>query len=371
MVRRCRRGWAVRAARVTAAGALAALALAALALAGGGASSRAGAQVTSATQWQSWYTSSANNVLTGIRAFSKSDIWAVGQPDDSSDHPFVIQWNGAGWHSLAIPGSAGFSTVNVAGSSAKDVWVFGSNTAGKWEAFRWGGARWHTQSSAPVSGMATPVVLSATSVWVDAGPTWQGSVPTSYLYHWNGSTWQKTSIRGEFISGIAASSSGAVLAVGNVPNLTTGVGPVSVFRWSSGRWQALAMQHPRSQYAPQIAVGPLSDIWVDNVATVAGDDSVLHWDCSKWTTLVSYGGATGTPALAADGDGGVWVSDFRHYTGAAWVSATHAPSIYGTTSYQAPVTPVPGSPGTYAEAAGLSVYGKPAHPIVLVYGPLP
>jgi hypothetical protein len=332
--------------------------------------------------WELSYTGGANTVMTGIAAFSATDIWAVGGPDDGSyvnaNKHILVHWNGVSWHAVSIPGSSGYAFWAIAGSSGNDVWVFGENKAGRTEAFRYDGTHWHPISVPVASALGPPVVVTSKNVWLNGGGGCETSASTatkcvSYQYHFDGTKWRKTSIAGELISQIAASPSGAVLAVGNRPHNGTAngtvVGPISVFRWNGHRWYALSMPHPQSSYVPQITVGSVNDIWVGSVSPV-GDDAVLHWNGHHWTTLVSHEGFAGTPALAADGHGGVWVSDARHYTDGTWVSVEHDPSIYGETEANAQVAAVPGTAGTYVEASPLTVYKKPFHAVVLVYGPL-
>jgi hypothetical protein len=353
-----------------------------VALAGGITTSPAGAAVTtSPVMWEISYLGGANTNMTGIAAFSGTDIWASGGPSSGSfvnaNQNLLVHWNGVSWHAVSIPGSSGYLFGDIAGSAGNDLWVFAANKAGRNEAFRYDGAHWHA-IAVPASSLGLPVVLSSKNVWLNNGPACQipsGNTAwkcTSYVYHFDGTKWRKISIPGEFISQITASPSGAVLAVGNAPhNRTTGAGPVSAFRWNGHRWYALSMPHPQSSYMPQIAVDSVDDIWIDSVNPAVDNDALLHWDGHRWTTLASDVGFAGTPSLAADGHGGVWVGDVKHYTDGAWVIAEHDPSIEGETGDITDVAAVPGTADTYVEATPLVANKKPDRAVVLVYRPLP
>jgi hypothetical protein len=332
----------------------------------------------STAQWQAWYSSGADYVLWGIAAFSRTSIWAVGAPANYSYHSLVIHWDGQRWRTVTIPGVSGYYTYAVAGSAATDVWVFGDDKAGKAEAFRWDGAHWHTiVLPAGITGIGRPAVISATSAWIDMSPSCQGWTGnsawkcTTRLYHWNGRTWRKTSI-GEFVSGVAASPSGMVLAVGNVPHGNSGSGPVSAFQWTGSQWRGVSMPHPLGAYAPQIAMDSASDAWISSEKTTKVLDYVLHWDGHRWTEINTSGGVAelnGSPPVAPDGQGGVWLGDWAHYTRGKWVDTSHfaagLPEVNSTE-----VTPVPGMPGSYLQSAYLGM-PEAFHPGVLVYGPIP
>ena len=357
-------------------GAMAAVTIAAAAAFGAfvGGGAQAGAATTA--QWRSWYSSSASVFMTGVVAFGPKAIWSVGVPDNYSYRPFVVRWDGSSWRSVSIPGSAGYQTAAIGGSSTGNVWVFAGNKVGQKKAFRFDGAHWHTIAVPANSfGWASPVVLSKTNVWINSGPQCKTVANsnwgcTSHLYHWNGRSWQKTSI-GDFVSGIAAAPSGAVLAVGNAPRDMQGNGPVSVFRWSGTRWKAISMPHPKAAYAPQIAMSSTSDIWVSDVGAVPADDSVLHWNGSKWTTINSYGGLNSTPKVAADGAGGVWLGDWDHYTVGKWVYVlTGLDAGFGAIQ-STELTRVPGAPGTYVASAYIGQNQNSYHPAVIIYGPQP
>jgi hypothetical protein len=74
----------------------------------------------------------ANVVLTSVKAFSFSNVWAVGStvtgPDTVHEQfqPLVLHWNGSAWFPVTTPTHGATNPYNaVDGSSAANVWAVG------------------------------------------------------------------------------------------------------------------------------------------------------------------------------------------------------------------------------------------------------
>jgi hypothetical protein len=90
-------------------------------------------------------------VLNGVSARSHSDAWAAGYFSTSSGgtKTLVLHWNGAGWTEVASPspgGSAGTALSGVDAVSASCVWAVGSTspfgTVGTTLILHWNGSTW-------------------------------------------------------------------------------------------------------------------------------------------------------------------------------------------------------------------------------------
>jgi hypothetical protein len=335
----------------------------------------AAAPADSASAWQPWYLSPKFNEMWDLAAFGRDDIWAVGAPGDYSLHPMVLRWDGAKWRTVTVPGSAGYRTTEVDGSSANDVWVFGE-TQTQAEAFRWDGTRWH-KISVPREGiLGDPVVLSATNVWAVGENTC--SIPskhgawkcTTHLLHWNGRAWATTSIS-ESVEAVAASAAGTVWAVGIAPH-GNDVGPISAYRWTGKRWAAVTMPHPQAGDGPGIAVDSAGHVWIGATVGNVAKDYVLHWTGTQWEKIPlspnvaeTVSGAPVTP----DGHGGVWYGWWAHWTGGAWINTdVFAPPLSNLTVTR--LVKIPGMSGSFA---GSAYSGIPSdyHAAVVVYGQIP
>ena len=144
------------------------------------------------TQWSVVASPQApNGVLMAIDVRSESDAWAVGI---DATGPLVEHWNGSAW-SLA-PTPAGPALLkDVRAFSATDVWAVGSNGNGiEARAFHFDGTSWTTYTDpAPpgasvLDGLAgtAPHDLWAVGVQAAGGP---GSASTQLIEHWDGTAW--------------------------------------------------------------------------------------------------------------------------------------------------------------------------------------
>jgi hypothetical protein len=101
------------------------------------------------------------NVLDGVTALSRSNVWAVGFDGATSSerNTLIEHWNGRVWKHVASPnpgGSNGSVLDDVAGVSPSDVWAVGSYGTGVSIAHqslvvRWNGTGW-TQVTTPDPG---------------------------------------------------------------------------------------------------------------------------------------------------------------------------------------------------------------------------
>jgi hypothetical protein len=130
------------------------------------------------------------NVLDGVAAISRENVWAVGF--DGSRAPvrntLILHWNGTKWKHVPSPnpgGSNGSVLARVAATSASNVWAVGgysvSTAFSRTLIARWTGTKWKQVASPNPGGTSAPAVntlhavaaTSAVNVWAvgwSAGP---------------------------------------------------------------------------------------------------------------------------------------------------------------------------------------------------------
>jgi hypothetical protein len=347
------------------------------------------ARAATVVAWRPWYLGRAGSQLTQVAATGRHDVWAVGQVGSSQYSPFVLHWNGAGWRQVTIPGSAHYQLLNVAGSSAGNVWVFGVLANGNQRAFRWDGAHWHDipmPSGTVVFGI--PVVRSAADVWVTSSDAlcsrpssqraWQCG---STVFHWNGTTWQSTNIPA-VEEGLAGSPARGVWAVADLPTGTganAGLNGVAVaYHWTGKAWAAAGqMPHPplTNNYDFASISAQQGSIWIGTLQNSDKPLYMLHFAGSKWlTTKIPYKSAITVGASLPDvypaGGDRFWLTASGLWNGKSlvpvpWVRLPAAVSTWWWWN----VAEIPGT--TSYVTVGTAVTKTGDHAMVSVTGPNP
>jgi len=147
------------------------------------------------------------NELNGVVALSTTDAWAVGEhlsaTSSTPSQTLIEHWNGTSWSIVPSPNP---STLNgnrltaIAAVSTKDIWAVGSyqpDSGGLRDATlaeHWDGTSWSVVPS-PNPGSFDDLFMgvavdSPTSIWAVGTSTGDvGSIPSTLIEHWNGSTW--------------------------------------------------------------------------------------------------------------------------------------------------------------------------------------
>jgi hypothetical protein len=180
----------------------------------------------------------AGQELTSVAGVSAQDAWAVGNFVNGSDlaQSMVLHWGGTSWTQVNSPnpGSQGTFLTGVRATSASNAWAVGyafDGTADKTLIVHWNGSAW-TQVKTPNPAGATQdnvldsiAVTSANDAWA-AGQSGTDTVQTLVL-HWDGSAWRQVatpslgdSVTDDALTGVGASSAGNVWAVGSYYNGT-------------------------------------------------------------------------------------------------------------------------------------------------------
>jgi hypothetical protein len=201
---------------------------------------------------------STGSRLSGVKTFSTTNAWAVGQYFASSQ-PFlrtlVQRFDGTSWSIVPSPNpdSAKNLLTDVDGASANDVWAignmgddgYGGTAVGLVE--RWNGSAW---SNVDVSGLFadntisgyefSDVVVSGNDVWI-VGTGFHRSLfaMVPFSLRWNGQVWQRsimTSAPNSGFNSVAAISSSQVYAFGGN----------GIARWNGTSWVAESATVPGS-----------------------------------------------------------------------------------------------------------------------------
>jgi hypothetical protein len=141
---------------------------------------------------------SLNTSIQAAVAPSAADIWAFGTPERYPQTGYVAHFNGKTWTHGTFP----IAGQAAGASSATDIWVGGvaGNMTGPLGMEHWDGRSWH---ATPLPGLGTGpqtigfivgiAAIGPRDAWADAS-TYSGSSAISYLLHWNGSSWTRTTI---------------------------------------------------------------------------------------------------------------------------------------------------------------------------------
>lgn len=151
-----------------------------------------------------WPAQSLPQEITGITAFSASNVWVFG---GSGADPGLGTWHlsGGSWHQVTGTGS----NIDVASAvSSSDIWAV-AGVAGSFNAvLHYNGTAWKQVTSPALAGLQFSHVLapSAGSVWVTGS-----AGGTQKLIHYNGSTWQQVTVpSGVQLTAIAADGQGGL-----------------------------------------------------------------------------------------------------------------------------------------------------------------
>ena len=166
-----------------------------------------------------------------ISADSATDVWAMGFVATSSttEQNVSLHWDGTSWSQIPAVHLRSGGVVTVAALSLTDVWAVGTGPgvpAGGFSAHptavieRFNGTSWSVVPSPNPNpqgnnGLVAVAGVSASDGWA-VGHQLQGP----FTERWNGTSWSivATPAGVRFFGGIAASSGGTVLAVGQGTN---------------------------------------------------------------------------------------------------------------------------------------------------------
>ena len=281
--------------------------------------------------------------LLAASGTSSNDVWAVGSyragREPSSARALIEHWNGRGWKSMRVSGTADRATLStISALTPNDVWASGSNGHTSW-IFHWNGVRWsHTgltglpgtqlmHITAITSGDAWAVGLQARrsepvraialhwngrrwldshlpfqgeafnaldavsgirphDVWAGGAYDWTGRFEGyRLLEHWNGKRWSivPTPKRRGWVRVLLAQSAHEVWQVGVDQSFDLPIPPSSWLNyWNSGDWSNIGVTHDRFSNFEALIPVPADGVWLIGQESSSGQ---LLGE-PKWASLV-------------------------------------------------------------------------------------
>ena len=160
-----------------------------------------------------------SNRLTAVTATGHGDVWAAGVSTSGGvDHPLILHYNGKSWKQVPAPAAPGFQLAGVAASSRANAWAVGSDhNQTQSLALHWNGRKWSRVSmpspggSLVMTGVATASAKSAWAVGIALGRP-----HTTIFLSWNGKKWQVQPSQPGELAGVSVGPGADVWAVGDV-----------------------------------------------------------------------------------------------------------------------------------------------------------
>jgi hypothetical protein len=207
-------------------------------------------------------TTGSSTTLYAVSAISASDVWAVGfsAPTAGPTAPFIEHWDGSSWSIVpgADLGSQGGDLAGIAAVSSTDVWAVGQAEDTQTFALtplveHWDGSAWSVVSTPSIdSGVLYAVTaLSSTNVW--AVGEFAG-LPETLIEHWDGTAWSVVPSpnvnAGTFVNqllDIAADSASDIWAVGGYSDSTSASSFTLVLHWNGTAWSIVPSANENTQ----------------------------------------------------------------------------------------------------------------------------
>lgn len=216
----------------------------------------------------------AANVLTGVKALSTNNIWAVGNSIDDARtdiaHTLVEHWNGQQWSVIPSPNPGSYQTLQgISVRAANDIWSVGlvqrQGTVDQTLIEHWNGQQWSiVDSPGPgtmFNNLTGVVAISATDVWATGTFSNGGStnpMSKTLIEHWNGQHWSVVaspspgSIQNNLLS-VAATGENEIWAMGYMYDGKSYKALVE--HWNGQQWSSGAMLKVRSNEMYQLLTG--------------------------------------------------------------------------------------------------------------------
>jgi hypothetical protein len=286
--------------------------------------------------------SSPINILKGVAAASRSDVWAVGNTGGVSGNLLIEHWNGVKWKLTSTPTMDNTTLSAVTAISANDAWAVGA-TNERTLTLHWNGTNWRVVSSPNPEGgtnvqLLGVTALSSHNVWA-VGSSFNvstNSISTLTL-HWNGTSWQivpssNTSETRNALTSVTALSASNIWAVGfsfsefasqtpNIPQTVPGPTTPLIEHWNGSQWDIIAGPTPGNGVLHSVTALSANNVWAVGSAGGGGGGGTVttlieHWNGIAWTTVTSPNpSATNNELLgvAATSASSVWaVGDFTN-----------------------------------------------------------
>ncbi|HLJ35686.1 MAG TPA: hypothetical protein VKU38_18670 [Ktedonobacteraceae bacterium] len=198
------------------------------------------------------------SILSGVSAVATNNVWAVGHYFDNSNNKrtLVEHWDGKSWSIVASPnvGSNFNALSGVKAITANNVWAVGDvydfhTNVDQTLIEHWDGSVWKVVStpSIPSAGFSAITAVTASDMWAVGLILINGGTNTQPLTeHWNGSKWSIVTgptPYSSFLSGVSALSTNNVWAAGTF-NSSSGAASTLVEHWDGTQWTTVSSPSP-------------------------------------------------------------------------------------------------------------------------------
>ncbi|MET0661536.1 MAG: hypothetical protein ABWZ42_00250, partial [Ilumatobacteraceae bacterium] len=277
-----------------------------------------------------------DNELSAVSVRSGSNAWAVGSAEDPSEVPktLIEHWNGHAWTVVPSPNEGGAADENhlsdVRAFSATDVWAVGGSTSNGTLTMHRDAAGWSIVPAPDVAGRhcslaaVTGVPGSSRRFAVGSCVDQATGDSRTLIERWNGTAWTIVSSPAPGVSStltdVVAVSGHELWAVGDsrapgLPGPTTGL----TLRWNGHGWSEVASPSAPPPIGETHLLGAsvvpgTSTLWAVGYtwAGSTGEYRVFSefWDGTGWSIVPTAPGLPGVAeffsAVAATGPKDVW-----------------------------------------------------------------
>lgn len=292
---------------------------------------------------------SGRSALTGVSAASARDVWAVGSTSgDAAQQTLILHWNGSAWTKTDSPspgGAQGLSSLSgVRAISARDAWAVGTFNDGISDTsqaliLHWDGSSWRRAKLPPVSATHADLVgvsaSSARDVWA-VGSLDKGAGTQPLIMHYDGSSWKQAkspAAAGGELLGVRAVSATGAWAIGQF--FKGAVARSLILHWDGSSWRQQISPNPSAttNLLNGIAATSARNAWAVGEFGDGTDARILllHWDGSAWrrtkTPILPFRGAaaagSGLVGVGASSPGNVWAVGSEFTSSASQTLALH------------------------------------------------
>ncbi len=254
-----------------------------------------------------------DNRLSGVAVLSSCNAWAVGAYFNDQNEDFgqtlIEHWNGSSWKQVPSPSPGGTAETNILfgvdAVSRANIWAVGrySHSGADLTLIEhWNGTAWKQVPSPNVTSaniLYSVTAVSAADVWAVGGYFNSADVEQTLIEHWNGTTWKRVpspnpggSSNGNFLFGVTAVSSANVWAVGGYVIGTAFVHKTLILHWNGTAWKQVPSPNPSStdNILNGAGASSASNAWaVGEYFNSAGVIQTLteHWNGTAWKQVPS------------------------------------------------------------------------------------
>lgn len=336
------------------------------------------------------------NNLSGVRASSTTDAWAVGysccRPNNFGQATLTEHWDGRSWSIVPSPDTRfNDDLLNaVVDLSPTNAWAVGQVKQSGYRTgspliLHWDGSSW--QSVPPPSGTTSGQLLAASAmgpndVWA-VGDDLHGQ---PLVLHYNGVAWARQTVPqltgAGHLRGVRPWSASNVWAVGDESS------QVLVLHWNGSGWIRMPTPNPDPFTNVLHAIGgnAANDFWVvgqnarskTSTGVPPGTRTfAMHWDGASWGTpatpnqgdedslrgVVGYSGGTTAVGTFQNPTTGSLRTLAERFNGSSW-AISPTPNVGTADNWLRADSPIPGTAEVWAVGAHLTS-GGPGQTLIM------